>query len=61
MNMISQRAYAVVIFMAAITTIIPPPILKLLYRDDPTATLDLDLQLSAEEQIAEENVQGEIS
>jgi Kef-type K+ transport system membrane component KefB len=62
MNMISQRAYAVVIFMAAITTIIPPPILKLLYRDEaPTGALDLDLQLSAEEQVAEENVRGEIS
>jgi hypothetical protein len=48
--------------MAAITTIIPPPILKLLYRDEaPTAALDLDLQLSTEEQIAEENVRGEIS
>jgi Kef-type K+ transport system membrane component KefB len=61
MNMISQRAYAVVLMMAAITTIIPPPILKLLYRDEaPTGTLDIDMQLTTEEQIAEENVRGEI-
>jgi Kef-type K+ transport system membrane component KefB len=59
MNLISQRAYAVVIFMTAVTTILPPPLLKLLYADTklarPTAA-----ELEEEEQ-AEETVQGEIS
>jgi Kef-type K+ transport system membrane component KefB len=31
MNMISQRAYALVIVMTAITTILPPPFLKMLF------------------------------
>ncbi len=31
MNMISQRAYALVIVMTAITTILPPPILRMLF------------------------------
>ena len=31
MNMISQRAYALVIMMNAITTIVPPPLLKVLF------------------------------
>ena len=41
MNMISQRAYALVIMMTAITTIVPPPLLKVLFAprlgDAPTA------------------------
>jgi Kef-type K+ transport system membrane component KefB len=31
MNMISQRAYALVIVMTAVTTILPPPFLKMLF------------------------------
>jgi hypothetical protein len=31
MNMISQRAYALVIIMTAVTTVLPPPLLKLLF------------------------------
>jgi Kef-type K+ transport system membrane component KefB len=31
MNMISQRAYALVIIMTAITTVLPPPFLKMLF------------------------------
>jgi Kef-type K+ transport system membrane component KefB len=62
MNMISQRAYAVVIFMTAVTTILPPPLLKLMFRDDaPTGALELELAVSAEEEAAEQNVPGEIS
>ena len=30
---ISQQAYAVVIFMAAVTTVVAPPLLKILFRD----------------------------
>lgn len=33
MNMISQSAYAIVIFMTAVTTIISPPLLRLLFRN----------------------------
>jgi Kef-type K+ transport system membrane component KefB len=61
MDMISQRAYAVVIFMAAVTTILPPPMLKLLHRGDvPTGGVDMEIELSVEEQVAEQNVRGEI-
>ncbi len=35
MNMISQRAYALVIVMTAVTTILPPPFLRMLFA--PTA------------------------
>lgn len=35
-NIVSQRAYAIVIFMTAITTLLAPPILRVLYRrNDP--------------------------
>lgn len=34
MNMVSQRAYAIVIFMTAVTTLIPPPVLRYLFRED---------------------------
>jgi Kef-type K+ transport system membrane component KefB len=34
MNMISQRAYAIVILMTAITTVLPPPFLRILFRDE---------------------------
>ena len=33
MNMISQRAYALVIVMTAVTTVLPPPFLKLLFAN----------------------------
>ena len=32
MNMISQRAYALVIFMTAVTTMLAPPLLRVLFR-----------------------------
>lgn len=34
MNMVSPRAYAIVIFMTAITTVLPPPLLRYLFRND---------------------------
>ncbi len=34
---ISQRAYAMVIFMTAVTTILPPPFLRMLYREESEA------------------------
>jgi Kef-type K+ transport system membrane component KefB len=34
MNVISQSAYALVIFMTAATTLIAPPIMRLMFRDD---------------------------
>ena len=33
-NMISQSAYAIVIFMTAVTTIMAPPLLRFLFRDE---------------------------
>jgi Kef-type K+ transport system membrane component KefB len=32
MNVISQRAYALVIVMTAVTTLLPPPLLRILFR-----------------------------
>jgi Kef-type K+ transport system membrane component KefB len=37
MNMISQRSYALVIMMTAITTILPPPVLRILFRKEVAA------------------------
>jgi Kef-type K+ transport system membrane component KefB len=36
MNMVSQRAYAIVIFMTGVTTLVPPPLLRYLFRDETT-------------------------
>lgn len=56
MGMISQRAYAVVIFMTAVTTILPPPFLKRMFRDEaPTGEIEVEL---LEEQAAEDQVSG---
>ena len=37
MNMVSQRAYAIVIFMTGVTTLVPPPLLHYLFRDETPA------------------------
>jgi Kef-type K+ transport system membrane component KefB len=37
MNMVSQRAYAIVIFMTGVTTLIPPPLLRYLFRENVPA------------------------
>jgi Kef-type K+ transport system membrane component KefB len=34
MNMVSQRAYAIVVFMTGVTTLVSPPLLRYLFRDD---------------------------
>ena len=34
MNMISPRAYAIVVFMTGVTTLLPPPMLRYLFRDE---------------------------
>lgn len=39
MNMVSQRAYAIVIFMTGVTTLIPPPLLRYLFRDEISSDL----------------------
>jgi Kef-type K+ transport system membrane component KefB len=41
MNMISQRAYALVIVMTAVTTLLPPPFLRILFRPDGKGHGDL--------------------
>jgi Kef-type K+ transport system membrane component KefB len=41
MNMVSQRAYAIVIFMTAVTTLIPPPLLRYLFRNELLAHPDV--------------------
>lgn len=61
MNMISQRAYAIVIFMTAVTTMLPPPILKVLFRDvAPDAIIELQVTTTSEEIAAEERVPGNL-
>jgi Kef-type K+ transport system membrane component KefB len=58
MNMISQRAYALVIVMTAVTTILPPPLLKLLYR--PSAASDTAGTPAAGEKSAEVQISGHL-
>ena len=36
MNIVSESAYALVIFMTGITTLVAPPIMKIVFRDDVT-------------------------
>jgi Kef-type K+ transport system membrane component KefB len=63
MNAISQRAYAIVIFMTAFTTLIPPYFIKRLFAEDAeTARLELDQSQPAVEEEAsrEENVPGSL-
>jgi Kef-type K+ transport system membrane component KefB len=53
MNMISQRAYALVIIMTAVTIILPPPLLRLLFAPSKT--------LPAEAAACEESVGIQVS
>jgi Kef-type K+ transport system membrane component KefB len=51
MNMISQRAYALVIVMTAVTTLLPPPFLRMLFEPSDRVNGEEDeaaLQLSGE-------------
>jgi|HubBroStandDraft_6_1064221.scaffolds.fasta_scaffold66543_3 Kef-type K+ transport system membrane component KefB len=43
MNMVSERAYAIVIFMTAVSTLIPPPLLRYLFRDEIPANSEVIL------------------
>jgi Kef-type K+ transport system membrane component KefB len=62
MNAISQRAYAIVIFMTAVTTMLPPPLLRILFRDESAQALaetERTPAISDEEQRAEEVLPGD--
>jgi len=56
MNMISQRAYALVIVMTAVTTILPPPFLRVLFKPDDKGSggasaggeVDAEVQISGQ-------------
>jgi Kef-type K+ transport system membrane component KefB len=53
MNVISQRAYALVIIMTAVTTVLPPPFLKMLFTAEDRTTSQTSLsELPAEEQVS---------
>jgi Kef-type K+ transport system membrane component KefB len=53
MSMISQRAYALVIFMTAVTTMIAPPVLRVLFRmEAPPAPVPEGAATSPEETVA---------
>jgi hypothetical protein len=34
MNIVSESAYALVIFMTGITTLVAPPVMKIVFRED---------------------------
>jgi len=53
MNMISQRAYALVIFMTAVTTMLAPPVLRVLFRTEgPPEPVTERVPLATDESIA---------
>jgi Kef-type K+ transport system membrane component KefB len=54
MNMISQRGYALVIMMTAVTTVLPPPLLRILFREKLSSESD------ETEDEAEQSIHGEI-
>jgi Kef-type K+ transport system membrane component KefB len=58
LNVISQRAYAVVIFMTAVTTMLPPPFLRILFREDAPAPAEISVSPQLEE--AERVVPGDL-
>jgi Kef-type K+ transport system membrane component KefB len=57
MNAISQRAYAIIIFMTALTTLVPPFFIKRLFRSDAESQQFTAVQVE-EEAASEENVSG---
>jgi Kef-type K+ transport system membrane component KefB len=59
MNMISQRAYALVIVMTAVTTILPPPFLKLLFAPGP-GNASPGSAAAAGEESAEVQISGQL-
>ena len=56
MNVISQRSYALVIIMTAVTTVLPPPFLKMLFTPEDT----LANYMSSGETSAEVPVSGQL-
>lgn len=63
MNAISQRVYAIVIFMTAATTLVPPFFIKRLFREDSeneALALEQSPISSDEESAREENVPGSL-
>jgi Kef-type K+ transport system membrane component KefB len=59
MNAISQRAYAIVVFMTALTTLVPPFFIKKLFRAD-AHSVELTPEQEEEELASEENVPGSV-
>jgi Kef-type K+ transport system membrane component KefB len=59
LNVISQRAYAVVIFMTAVTTMLPPPFLRVLFSEDTPQANTTESEEQVEE-AAERVVPGDI-
>jgi Kef-type K+ transport system membrane component KefB len=57
MNVISQRAYALVIIMTAVTTVLPPPFLRKLFTPEDTVANST----SSGERAAEVQVSGQLS
>jgi len=51
MNMISQRAYAIVLMMTAVTTVLPPPLLRILFRDKLGSGESADTEDEREESV----------
>lgn len=59
MNAISQRAYGIVIFMTALTTLVPPFFIKRLFRGD-AESVKLTIAQEEEEVATEEKVSGQL-
>ena len=59
MNAISQRAYAIVVFMTALTTLVPPFFIKRLFRGDEQS-VKLTIEEEEEEAATEERVSGQL-
>ena len=59
MNAISQRAYAIVVFMTALTTLVPPFFIKRLFRRD-SESVKMTIEQEEEELATEEKVSGQL-
>jgi Kef-type K+ transport system membrane component KefB len=62
MNVISQRAYAIVIFMTGVTTVLAPPLLRILFRQESlaaAAALVAPSRRATDEQNAEQVLPGD--
>jgi len=58
MNMISQRAYALVIIVTAVSTVLPPPFLRMLFKQNGKGP---GTPASSDEQPTEVQISGQIS